>query len=170
MNKKGRLLIGILTLLFIFSNISCTPASSQEGNTRAAAPDFTLTSLDGENVSLSQFRGKKNVLLVFGTTWCPYCVKEVPELKEIYKNYRDRNVKLLYIDVQESEQKVSSFVKNYSIPYSVLLDIDGVVARDYSVRGIPHQAIIDKDGVILYEGPRPYNGLMSLLSKLNLKE
>lgn len=167
MYKEIKLYITLILLTIILTNLSCTAASSTEGvKDKKAAPDFVLRNLKGEEIRLSQFRNKKNILLVFWATWCPHCVSEVPELKEIYEKYKDQKLKLLSIDIQESHQKVSSFVKNYSIPYTVLLDTDGKVASAYGVRGIPHQVIIDKKGVILYQGPRPYGGLMSLVSKL----
>jgi len=149
----------------IFLNISCSTASSTEGAGKSA-PDFTLTSLKGESVTLSQFRGKKSVLLVFGATWCYYCVTEIPELKDVYSAYNDEELKLLYVDIQESQRKMQAFVNKHSIPYTVLLDMAGSVANAYGIRGIPHQLLIDKNGYILYEGPRPYQGIMSMLDDL----
>ena len=157
------------TLIFIFAfalaalNLNCTQATSLDQGT---APDFSLLSLENEEVTLSQFRGKEAVMLVFGATWCPYCVEEIPELKEIYNNYKDKGLRILYIDIQESREKVESFAKSRSIPYTVLLDASGEVANAYGVRGIPHQAVINKDGTIYYQGPRPYEGLKALISKL----
>jgi peroxiredoxin len=129
------------------------------------APDFTLNSLDGEDISLSQYFGKENVFLVFGASWCPYCVKEIPELNEIEARYGGQGLKLLYINVQESREKVASFAQKNSMGYTVLPDTSGAVARLYRVRGIPHQVIIDKKGEILYEGPRPGQGLVYLIKE-----
>ena len=158
-------LIGILTL--VLTNASCTAVTSAEkASGEKNAPDFTLRSLEGVETTLSQFKGKKDVLMVFGATWCPYCVQEIPELKSIYKEYADGNVKLLYINIQESEQKLRSFVKKHGIPYTVLLDMKGEVAGLYNVRGIPHQVIVNKDGYIVYEGPHPSGGLLPLLKKI----
>ncbi len=176
-NKIFRLSAILLFIPALLLTSSCgTPPQEQgpEPEPRVAAPkdaaDFTLTSLNGESIGLSQFRGKKSVLLVFGATWCPYCVQEVPELKEIYNAYNDGEIKVLYVDVQESRETVASFVEKHSIPYTVLLDADSSVARDYGVRGIPHQVMIAKDGSILYEGPRPYQGLVTLVEELLERE
>lgn len=171
MRKKIKLFIVPAFLALISLNLNCSAASSldERGGTKAA-PDFALRNIRGEEVALSQFKGKNNVLLVFGATWCLYCVDEIPELKEIYERYKDREVKLIYIDIQESQQKVSSFAKKHSIPYTVLLDIDGDVARAYGVSGIPHQVIIDKKGLIYYKGPKPRSGLMPLILRLTQKQ
>lgn len=157
-----------LTLtLAVFLTLSCGQVSPDKNKTAGRqAPDFALSDLEGNNVRLSAFRNDKNVLLVFGATRCPYCVKEIPELKEIYKKYKDDEVKIVYIDIRESAQKVAAFAKDYSIPYTVLIDPDGAVAASYGVLGIPHQAIVDKNGLLYYEGPRPSGGLISLIDKL----
>ena len=162
-------LIGISSLLtLVLTSASCTAVTSVEKTSgKKNAPDFTLRSLEGTETTLSQFKGEKYVLMVFGATWCPYCVQEIPELKSIYKEYADGNVKLLYINIQESEQKLRSFVKKHGIPYTVLLDTKGEVAGLYNVRGIPHQVIVDKNGHIVYEGPHPSGGLLPLLKKLS---
>src|SRR5512139_2468506 len=59
------------------------------------APDFTLKDLDGKVVKLSDFRGKKVVLLDFWATWCNICKREMPVLERVYKEYRDRGVEFL---------------------------------------------------------------------------
>ena len=167
MSNKMKTLAMLSILSVITLSISCGGTLSAEKRPAAkAAPDFTLKALNGKSVTLSSYKNKKDVLLVFGATWCPHCVTEIPELKEVYKKYNDRDIELLYIDVQESSEKLSAFAKDHSIPYTVLLDSTGEVAKDYGVLGIPHQVIIAKDGTISYEGPRPRQGLISLLEKL----
>ena len=89
--------------------------------------------------------------------------EEIPELKEIHAEHSD--IKLLYINVQESKEKVASFAQKNSIEYTVLLDTAGIAAGLYNVRGIPHQTLISKEGKILYEGPRPREGLVFLIKK-----
>jgi thiol-disulfide isomerase/thioredoxin len=111
--------------------------------------DFSLSALDGSVVTLSQFEGKMPVLLVFGATWCPSCKEEIPLLKQVHKEFSGR-IKLLYVDVQESQQKVAAYVEEHKIPYTVLLDINGDVARDYGVNGIPLNIVADINGDIVF--------------------
>ena len=111
--KRGRSTALILSLV-ILAVAGCADATS--GNQTEAsriAPDFTLQSPTGEDVTLSQFQGKKNVLLVFGATWCPHCVDEIPELKEIYGKYKDEGLKLLSIAVRESAKKLQGFAQKH---------------------------------------------------------
>lgn len=166
MLKSIRILILAIFLPVVLLNINCSPAESQESEDKSVAPDFTLTDLNGQEVTLSQFREDKNVLLVFGATWCPYCVDEIPELKEVYEKYQDDDIEVIYVDVQESLKKVSSFAQKHSLPYTVLLDETGSVAGQYNVRGIPHNVLIDKEGLIVYQGPRPFDGFIPLIENL----
>jgi len=103
------------------------------------------------------------VLLVFGATWCPYCVREVEDLKAFYERHQDKDVKLLNIDIQETVARVFSFVNKHNIKYTVLMDSDGNVANKYGVYGIPMIFFIDEAGIIKYQGSAPQGGFESLL-------
>ncbi len=165
--RMKRIIIYALAILAIFSfsvNISAAAgAKSEMGSMQATlAPDFTLKDLSGNNVTLSSFKGKK-VLLVFGATWCPYCVAEIPDLNAFYNKHQDKDVKVIDVDIQESAAKVTAFAQKHNIKYTVLLDSDGKVANKYNVYGIPANFIIDENGMIKYSGPRPEDGFESLL-------
>lgn len=126
------------------------------------ASDFTLKDLNGNEVTLNSFMGKK-VLLVFGATWCPYCVMEIPDLNAFYARHKDKDVKLLNIDVREGPDKVAKFAQKYNIKYTVLLDLDAKVADKYQVYGLPTIVLIDENGVIKYKGQTPRDGFEALL-------
>ncbi|HVN71665.1 MAG TPA: TlpA disulfide reductase family protein [Desulfomonilia bacterium] len=111
------------------------------------APDFTLKDLSGKTMSLKDLRGKV-VLLDFTTTWCPYCKKDIPNLKKLFSSMKGKNFALISIFINESSKKVSSFTERYSLPYTILLDEDASVARIYGIRGVPTKVVVDKKGVI----------------------
>lgn len=113
----------------------------------APAPDFRLKGIKGQEVSLGDLQGRP-VLLVFGTTWCPYCREEIPRIKEIYWQGREKKLEVLNIYVNESESKVADFAAKYALPYPVLLDKDGSVAERYQVRGVPTLVLLDRQGKI----------------------
>jgi len=119
-----------------------------------AAP-FKLSTVDGKELELESFAKDKVTLLVFGATWCPSCRHEIPILKEYYNELKDDGLKILSIDIQESEKKVKSFVEKQQINYPVVLDSDAGVARLYKVVGIPLNVILDKNGVIVYKENKP---------------
>jgi len=114
----------------------------------SAAPDFRLKDLKGQDVSLSSVRDRP-VLLVFGTTWCPYCREEIPRIKEIYRQGREKKLEVLNIYINETEAKVAAFAAKYELPYPVLLDRDGQVAERYQVRGVPTFVLLDRQGKIV---------------------
>ena len=164
--KKILLLAAVVLVIFGVSaalkgtqKVSPKPVA---GRRLPTAPDFTLKDLNGKDVTLSSFRGKE-VLLIFGATWCPYCVAEVPELNAFYEKHRDEDVKVFSIDIEESAVKVAAFVSRHKIKYTVLLDSDGKVAERYNVYGIPAVYFVDKNGIIKYSGPRPKRGFEALL-------
>jgi peroxiredoxin len=114
----------------------------------AAAPDFILKNLKGQEVSLGSLRDRP-VLLVFGTTWCPYCREEIPRIKDIFQKGREKKLEVLNIYINEPEAKVGAYAAKYELPYPVLLDKDGKVAERYQVRGVPMLVLLDRQGKIV---------------------
>ena len=111
------------------------------------APDFTLKDLRGKARSLKDFRGKV-VLLNFTTTWCPYCKKNIPNLKKLHASMKGKDFELVSIYVNESPKRVELFAEKYALPYTVLVDSDAMVARSYGVKGVPMKVVVDRKGVI----------------------
>ena len=133
-------------------------AYAQNGspNVGDKAPDFTLEDISSSKVSLQEAAAANNAtLLVFWATWCPYCRQEIPDLIKLNAEYKDKGLKILAIDIGESQKKVESFVKEQGISYTVLLDTDNKVASQYGIMGIPNNILLDKDGVIKYRGTQP---------------
>jgi len=112
----------------------------------APAPDFILKDLEGEEVRLSDYRGK-TVLLYFMTTWCIKCRQTIPYLKEIHSKYKDKDVAVFAIDINEPPSRIRAYVEKHQLPYRVLLDT-GKVALSYNVIGVPTFILLDADGII----------------------
>lgn len=110
------------------------------------APDFILEDLEGNEVSLVSLKGN-NLLLVFWTTWCSWCTKEKPILKEFVNNYQDK-IKVIGINIQEPKELVGKHVEELELNFPTLLDETGKVAKDYNVRTHPSHFLIDKEGKI----------------------
>ncbi len=120
------------------------------------APDFSLKDLEGKTVSLSQYRGKKVVILDFWATWCGPCRMVMPQV-ESYAAKHPQDVALLSINQKEDRERVASFVRNHGMPAHVLMDMEGEVSEAYRVYGLPTLFIIDKQGVLRFRhiGFRP---------------
>ncbi len=112
--------------------------------------DFTLQALDGPPVSLSQFLGKKPVLLVFWATWCPECNAAFPKINALHGGPAGEKMQILALDFRETREKVAAAVKSRDIRYPVLLDERGQVARAFGVVGIPTYVLIGRDGKVVY--------------------
>jgi peroxiredoxin len=113
---------------------------------RAAAPAFTLADLDGRSVSLATLRGQ-TVLVYFWATWCPYCQKELPAtVQELARRYRDRQLVVLAVNIEEGRDKVRAWVKKHGLTLPVLLDTDGEISGAYRVTATPTAVLVDRDG------------------------
>ena len=112
------------------------------------APDFTLTDINGGQLSLSSLRGKY-VVLDFWGSWCGWCIKGFPEMKEYYNKYRGK-FEILGIDCNDPEQKWRDAVKQHNLPWlHVYNPRQSKVLADYGIQGFPTKIIIGPDGKIV---------------------
>lgn len=142
-----------LSLGFIFIVAGCVGRGSNEAMALGQiTPNqyFTLDDTEGQSVSLDEtLKNNKAVLLNFWATWCPPCQEEIPGLISLQSKHKDKGFTVLGVDVGESAQKVSNFMKKVGINYPVLLDKDMKVSEAYRVVGIPTSFLIDSNGKIL---------------------
>ena len=148
------------------SPLSSSP-SPREG---FLAPDFTLDTLDGTKVTLSDLRGKI-VLINLWATWCPPCRAEMPALENAYKQYKDSKVVILGLNVtnQDSERDVTSFVKEFGLTFPILLDRDGSVSGLYQLKGLPTTFFVNREGIIrtvVVGGPMSETFILSKIEAL----
>jgi len=113
------------------------------------APDFTLRNLQGESVSLSQFRGKK-VILNFWASWCTPCKMEMPHFQTLWARYNPGAdfVILAVAGSQSEETIIRNFITDGNYTFTVCLDPNGDAFNKYELNSIPKTYFIDKDGVI----------------------
>ncbi|OBZ07752.1 TlpA disulfide reductase family protein [Bacillus sp. FJAT-26390] len=122
-----------------------TPSEPKE-----QAIDFTLTDMDGNQVTLSDLRGK-NVYINFWTTWCKWCKKEMPDIEKIHQQYKDKDLIVLAVDVGEDKEKAKPYIEDNGYSFRVLLDTDKQVTEAYQVRSIPVSLFVDKEGNIAHK-------------------
>jgi len=111
------------------------------------APNFTLSTVDGKQVSLSQFKGKP-VIINFWATWCPPCRLEMPALEEISHQAADKGFVLLAVNQEEDAATVKTFLTQNKYDYLSVLDLDGAVSAKYQVTGIPTSIFVDANGIV----------------------
>ena len=125
-------------------------ASAKKQAAGVVAPDFTLNDLNGKPLKLSSFKGKY-VLLDFWGTWCIWCVRGIPKMKEYYNKYK-ANFEILSIDCNETQDKWKAGVKKYELPWKhVYQPRNGAVnTLDlYGVTGFPTKILVGPDGKIV---------------------
>lgn len=116
------------------------------------ALDFKLDTINKETITLSSYRGNNLGLLIFWTTWCPFCVDQLRLLETKYPELSKAGLEILAINAGESANKVVKFFKGHNLPYPVLLDTRSFVATSFDVIGVPTYVLIDKNGYIVYKG------------------
>lgn len=170
MNKKTvgilitALIIGAMVVLTVKSNLEkAEPISQSTGTENPLAessgfkpgntpPDFELTTLSGDVVKLSDYKGKK-VMLNFWASWCGPCKAEMPHMENYYKkNKESDNVEIIAVNLTKQERKgmegIESFVEAFGLTFPIPLDLEGSVMDDYAVIGIPTSYFINTDGTI----------------------
>ena len=114
-------------------------------------PDFTTTDLDGNPISLEQYRGKV-VLLDFWAVWCGPCIAEMPNVKKVYDTYKDEGFDIIGISLDIDEERLRNYLKENEIPWRQVFSgkgWDSPVSRQYGIRAIPAPWLIDKDGTLI---------------------
>ena len=131
------------------------------------APDFTLQTLDGEETSLSDYRGKP-VFVNFWATWCPPCRAEMPDMEKLYGNMDIEILAVNMTDTEKNEEAVTTFVEETALTFPILMDMEGDLSSAYNVKAYPTSYLIDADGKISFiaYGAMNYNQMVQEFEKM----
>jgi peroxiredoxin len=137
--------------VLLFTLLCLTPVGVVAIETGAKAPDFKLKNLAGQEVSLSDFKGRV-VLLKLATTWCPTCKQLSAEIDKIGEFLKEQDVVFLEVFVQDSKKMIEKFLGDTEPPmtFHALLD-DGQAYEAYSVYLIPRFLVIDAEQVVRFD-------------------
>jgi len=109
------------------------------------APNFTLKSLSGKNLKLSEMTG--NVVLInFWASWCGPCREEMPLLNALHKKYEPLGFTVLGVNVEEQTDKARGFLNDFPVDFPVLLDKKNEVSKMYNVVAMPTTVVVDREG------------------------
>ncbi|SDK57669.1 Peroxiredoxin [Paenibacillus sp. OK060] len=144
------ILIGMAALLTAVWAIYQGTSSSEPKITGAieagaTAPEFTAVNSDGEQVKLSDYRGKV-VMINFWASWCTPCVREMPKIKQIAQTYQN-DVEALFVNVGEAKGTIREFMEKQQFDFPVIIDVTGKVSGLYRITGLPATMIIDQEGI-----------------------
>ena len=160
-----------LSILLLAALIACgagsspspKPAAAREESALVAqgasslAPDFTLKNiLGGADISLARLKGKV-VIVDFWATWCPPCVKGIPEFIELYEKYNYQGLEVVGISVDRGPAVVQKFMQKNKVPYPVAMAAMDVLDAYEVYSGIPTTFMIDREGRVVEKvlGYRP---------------
>jgi peroxiredoxin len=120
--------------------------------TNGVAPEFSLPSLDGQTVSLADYKGKKKLIVSFWASWCGPCRLEMPALRAFYERYHKTspNFEIVAISIDDERAPAEAFATQAKLPFPVLLDLTGKTATAYGVESIPILYVIDENGRVIY--------------------
>jgi len=143
-----------IILLCSVSLAAVGPANAAAG--AGPAPNFTLKSLTGKNMKLSEMAG--NVVLInFWASWCGPCREEMPLLNALHKKYEPLGFTVLGVNVEEQVDNARGFLNDFPVDFPVLLDSNNQVSKMYNVIAMPTTVVVDRDGNMrfLHKGYKP---------------
>ncbi len=134
-------------ILFPSVQASDEPTAAHPG---FVAPAFTLETPEGEWVSLSDYQGRP-VLVFLWASWCSVCKATLPGLQTVYKDFSSQGFEILAVNMttQDTLSSAISYFQSQGYTFPILIDADGLVAKEYQMHALPTSILIGPDGVVL---------------------
>jgi len=160
MTKRSLWLLLVLVTLLVLFFLSLA--------TNKKVPEIAVNSITGEAIKL--YQDKNNFTIInFWATDCPGCIKEMPGLTNIYNQLKGQGLQIIAVSMSyDPPNQVLNFTQKNKIPFPVVLDVDGQIARSFEqIRLTPTSILIDKNGKIIDKviGELDFNKLNALLKK-----
>ncbi len=114
------------------------------------APALKLKDMDEIVHELTDYSGKP-VIINFWASWCPPCREELPSMNRAWDKLKQEGIIMLAVNVGEDEDTIFSFMGNYPIDFTVLLDQTGEVSEHWPIKGLPTTFVLNSDGYIVYQ-------------------
>lgn len=153
--KRAGLIIIAAILALVLGISSRHFFSTIPKNDVSALPEFNLSDLSGQQHNISEWRGRI-LVLNFWATWCPPCLKEIPDFIDLQKQYADKDVQFIGIALEDKEA-VAKYAATTRINYPILLGGDNGITLAHqlgnSVDAVPYTLIVDRQGQIIYRHP-----------------
>lgn len=142
-------IVGLLAVLAF--GLTLDPRAIPSPLVEKEAPDFSMTTFSGEPFRLAEHRGRV-VVLNFWASWCyPACYEEAPVLEMTWREFRDRDVVVVGVDIQDTEQAARAFLDRFKLTFPNGRDTSGKISIDYGIYGVPETFIIDRQGRIVFK-------------------
>lgn len=145
-----------LLLLTVSLGVLFFTSGAMAGAVKGAAPDFTLKSMGGKNLKLSEYRGQV-VMINFWASWCGPCRQEMPHLDKLYQRYSSLGFTILGVNVEENSKPAQDILNKSPVSFPVLFDTRNEVSKLYNVVAMPSTVLVDRNGNMryLHKGYKP---------------
>ncbi len=129
-------------------------------------PAVTLENLNGDSVALSQWIGKKPVIVEFWATWCPICAELLPRMEAAQQKYGDRaEFVVVAVAVNQSKNSVRRHLEKHPMPFTFLWDGNGAAVRAFQAPSTSYIAVLDAKGKVVYTGVGEDQDIEAALSR-----
>lgn len=148
--RKRRLFLRTVVLILLVVAVVFAITTRDKSKVLAVgdkAPDFELVDLEGNKHRLSDYQGQ-GVFLNFWGTWCAPCKEEMPYMENMYKEFEEKGVHILAVNIKQSKFTVETFRDQYELTFPMVIDKDESVRRAYDVLPLPTTVLINEDGII----------------------
>ncbi len=148
--------VAVVVALVLMLGYGLASKQGDTGNSLLAreAPNFTLQLFDGNALTLSDLRGQP-VVVNFWASWCAACREEAPDLEKVWRDYKDRGVVFVGVNVSDARQDALDYIKEFDITYGNGPDPGKRIYDTYGITGFPETFFVNREGVVVrkYVGP-----------------
>ncbi|MCY1635808.1 TlpA family protein disulfide reductase [Marinifilum sp. D737] len=144
----------VLTFITLFAALSLNASDFKDSLLKNGdkVPEFTVTTLDGKEISIKDLKGKV-VLINFFATWCGPCMKELPEVqKQLWPKFKDENFTLISIGREHTKDQLTKWNQKKGFTFPIAPDPKREVYSKFASQYIPRNFIVDKTGKIIWQG------------------
>jgi cytochrome c biogenesis protein CcmG/thiol:disulfide interchange protein DsbE len=155
-------LLALLALLFL-GLLRTQQGQISEGS---VAPDFVLTTFDGQEIALQDLAGQV-VVINFWASWCRTCDLEAAELEQAYQIYKDRDVVFLGVDYSDARRPALAYLEKFGITYPNGPDLGTRISQAYRIRSVPETYIVAPNGTLAVVKIGPFISLQEILNAID---
>lgn len=150
---KGALIALALAVAGVLA-VSVVQILRQNSDSIYQVPHFQFETMDGKTYDSETLKGQP-YLVNFWASWCEPCEEEIPELVRVYEKYKEQDLLILGVGVQDSEKNLRAFADKYGITFPIGLDEKGILSGLFGLTGVPETYFVSREGevVFTYKGP-----------------